>query len=107
MDFGAGPWVLHADGRVGQPADDPPLRGPNRILWNERDGDIDEIVVHAAVVHIEQMDDRTWWIGIDVAGGGYWAGNFHAKSRGPMTFTEQEMDGFDWDQTDAHNEPPS
>ena len=75
----------------------------NRILWNERDEDIDEIVVSdVAVVHVEQMDDRCWWIGITLANGGYWAGNFIANSRGVMKFTEQEMDDFDWDVDEAH-----
>ncbi len=78
----------------------------NRILWNTRGGDIDEIVLtDVACVHIEQMSDSCWWIGIDLNDGGYWAGNFHAKvSRGRMTFTEQEQEGFEWERDDAHNE---
>ena len=51
---------------------------------------------------VEQMDDRCWWIGIDVEGGGYWAGNFYADSRGRMTFGVQEMDGFEWDEEASH-----
>jgi hypothetical protein len=75
-----------------------------RILWNERGKDIDEIVLHdVSTIHVEQMGDRCWWIGITLANGGYWAGNFVAKSRGPMRFMEQEMDGFDWDRDDAHD----
>lgn len=74
----------------------------NRILWNERGGEIDEIVISNCTVHIEQMSDNCWWIGITRADGGYWAGNFHAKKW--MTFTEQEMDGFEWDADDAHRE---
>lgn len=75
----------------------------NRILWNARGEDIDEIVFHdVATVHVEQMDDRCWWIGITLPDGGYWAGNFHANSRGHMTFTEQEAWGFDWDEDAAH-----
>jgi hypothetical protein len=77
----------------------------NRILWNVRDKDIDEIVIHNATVHVEQMDARCWWIGIDLPGGGHWAGNFHCDSRGRMKFTEQETWGFDWGQDKAHNEP--
>ncbi len=62
----------------------------NRILWNRRDHDIDEIVLHdAKTVHVEQLDDRCWWIGITLADG-YWAGNFIADSRGRMRFAEQE-----------------
>lgn len=78
----------------------------NRILWNERGGEIDEIVLtDVECVHIEQMDDNCWWIGIDLKGGGYWAGNFYARSKKRMTFTEQESWDFDWDHTQAHREP--
>lgn len=63
----------------------------NRILWNRRDHDIDEIVVHdIATLHIEQMDDRCWWIGMTLADGTDWAGSFIASSRGLMQFVEQE-----------------
>ena len=80
----------------------------NRILWNRRPtgpsdtGDIDEIVIRAEWVHVEQMDDRCWWIGIDLPNGGYWAGNFSCDSRGRMRFTEQERSGFEWDGDDTH-----
>jgi hypothetical protein len=46
----------------------------DRILWNRRPtgprdtGDIDEIVVHDCTVHVEQMDERCWWIGVTKAG---------------------------------------
>jgi hypothetical protein len=80
----------------------------NRILWNTRDGDIDEIVLtDVATVHVEQMDDRCWWIGITLTDGGYWAGNFHATFRGRMSFTEQDNDGFEWDRDDSHDDRPS
>lgn len=74
----------------------------NRILWNRRPtdpydgGDIDEIVVHNVTVHIEQMDDRCWWIGIDLPDGTHWAGNFSADSRGRMSFWQQEYGGVEW-----------
>lgn len=75
-----------------------------RILWNRRGdgvkdaGDIDEIVLHGVDVHIEQMDDRCWWIGM-YRGDDRWAGNFSCDSRGRMTFSEQEDDlGFDKDE---------
>jgi hypothetical protein len=77
----------------------------NRILWNTRDVDIDEIVLtDVASVHVEQMNDRCWWIGITLEDGGYWAGNFHATSRGRMSFTEQDIDGFEWDRDDSHDD---
>ena len=79
----------------------------NRILWNrrgDRGGDIDEIVLHNATVHVEQMDSRCWWIGIELVDGGYWAGNFTADSRGRMRFWEQERDGFEWDEDRSHED---
>lgn len=77
----------------------------NHILWNVRDEDIDEIVLtDVDTVHVEQMHDRCWWIGIHLVNGGYWAGNFHCDSRGRMKFTEQEKDAFDWDDDHAHRE---
>lgn len=78
--------------------------GVGRILWNRRDKDIDEIVLHDATVHVEQMDDRCWWIGIDLPDGGYWSGNFHADSRGRMRFSEQECVGFEWDEDKSHED---
>jgi hypothetical protein len=75
-----------------------------RILWNVRGEDIDEIVVTNSTVHIEQMNDRCWWIGIDLPNGGYWAGNFTCDSRGRMRFWEQESAGFEWGRDDAHRE---
>lgn len=84
-----------------------PNRTTNRILWNERDHDIDEIVISdVATVHVEQMHDRCWWIGITRNDGSYWAGNFFATSRGRMTFTEQEQEGFEWDKDDTHEVEP-
>lgn len=98
-EFGEGPWILHPDGSVKPvPAS---WQVTKRILWNERGRDIDEIVL-CGVVHVEQMNERCWWIGIDVDGGGHWAGNFLGDSRGRMRFTEQDMDGFDWDRDDTH-----
>lgn len=76
-----------------------------RILWNERGKDIDEIVLHdVRTVHVEQMDNRCWWIGIDVADRRYWSGNFVADSRGRMGFMEQDNDGIEWDYDESHDE---
>jgi hypothetical protein len=76
----------------------------NRILWNRRGRDIDELVVSdIADVHVEQMDNRCWWIGITRVDGSYWSGNFICDSRGRMRFTEQgPPDGFQWDRDDTH-----
>jgi hypothetical protein len=92
--------------------------GPDRILWNERPpartggggGDIDEIVLSGVDIHIEQMDDRCWWIGIyrdaSKSGTPYWMGNFVADSRGRMRFVEQENAGIEWDDDKSHEDPP-
>ena len=81
----------------------------NRILWNKRPkaavgggGDVDEIVVqNPRSIHIEQQDDRCWWMAITLTDGTCWEGNFHADSRGRMTFSEQESDVI-WDKDDTH-----
>jgi hypothetical protein len=88
----------------------------DRILWNQRPqrkiggsgGDIDEVVLHdAALVHIEQMDSRRWWIVIykgSEADTPYWMGNFVADSRGRMRFVEQENYGIEWSSDRSHEE---
>jgi hypothetical protein len=78
----------------------------DRILWNRRsdDPDIDEIVIENATVHIEQMSDRCWWIGI-YRGDDYWMGNFTADSRGRMRFTEQENHGIEWEMDQSNDMP--
>lgn len=84
----------------------------DRILWNERPerpggGDIDEIVMHNVdMVHIEQMDDRCWWIALYPERGSdrYWMGNFVADSRGRMRFVEQENAGIEWDRERSHED---
>lgn len=79
-----------------------------RILWNRRGEDIDEIVLTGVTVHVEQMDDRCWWIGVYKPGGErYWMGNFVADSRGRMRFVEQENNGIVWDRDGSHEEPPA
>ena len=76
----------------------------NRILWNERGGEIDEVVfTRPEQVHIEQMSDGCWWIGVHLEDGTYWAGNFLARSKTRLTFTEQESD-VKWDHEGAHDD---
>lgn len=67
----------------------------NRILWNRRGGEIDELVItNPTAVHIEQMDDDCWWIGINTDDGGMWMGNFYTiGASGALTFTEQDNEG--------------
>ena len=88
----------------------------DRILWNRRPehdlpggggGDIDEVVLHdVKLVHIEQMDDRCWWIGIYMAerDGPYWMGNFICGRGGQMRFVEQENNGIVWDAERSHED---
>lgn len=85
-----------------------PTMSPDRILWNSREvNDIDEIVLSGVDVHIEQMDDRCWWIGLyrgHKPDSPYWMGNFRADSRGRMTFYEQENAGIEWTRDECHED---
>lgn len=83
----------------------------HRILWNRRPanpmrgdtGDIDEVVIsNPQTVHVEQMGDRHWWIGVYMPDGSYWMGNFTADSRGRMRFSEQENAGIEWARDATH-----
>lgn len=82
----------------------------DRILWNRRPknvsdtGDIDEIVAHNVTVHIEQMDDRCWWIGITWPDGSYWDGNFYATKKGKMTFGQQDYREGGWPTDEEHEQ---
>lgn len=83
----------------------------NRILWNERPvpglmgragGDIDEIVVTDCTVHIEQMNDGCYWIGI-TKGGAEWMGNIYIDDDCVLLrFNQQENDGLVWERDDSH-----
>lgn len=82
-----------------------------RILWNRRPspcvaGDIDEIVLtDVSMVHVEQMSSRSWWIGVTLADGSEWSGDFVA-GRGRMMFLEQEST-VEWDRDETHEEAMS
>lgn len=90
-----------------------PMKRVERILWNHRDesgrrGCIDEVVLSNVNVHIEQMNDGCWWIGLYRADDPsvYWMGNFHPEnpnSRTRLTFTEQENAGIEWDRDESHD----
>mgnify|MGYP001609985049 CR=1 FL=1 len=45
------------------------------------DGSIDEIVAKGANLHIEQMSDDGWFLGVDAADGSYWQFWFGSKKR--------------------------
>ena len=90
----------------------PPARTTtNRILWNRRpkdgydSGDVDEIVLQAEWLHVEQMDRACWNMIVDLPSGGQWIGNFTCDSRGNMKFSEQEQSGFVWDEDSTHESP--
>lgn len=77
----------------------------DRILWNRRDHEIDEIVMHdVKTVHIEQMGDHCWCIGLYKNGvdDPYWMGNFVADDDGFMKFIEQENAGIKWHKDEEH-----
>lgn len=77
----------------------------DRILWNRRPrdasdtGEIDEIVLRDVTIHVEQMSDECWWIGI-YRGEHHWSGNFVSET--PMRFSQQENDGIEWERDDSH-----
>jgi len=45
------------------------------------DGSIDEIVAHGANLHVEQMSDDGWFMGLDMPDGSYWQFWFGSKNR--------------------------
>ena len=62
---------------------------------------IDEIVVHDCMVHVEQMNDRCWWIGI-YKGDLRWSGNFSCyRHKDGMAFTEQDAE-LPWGRDEEH-----
>lgn len=74
-----------------------------RILWNEAERKtIDEFVVHDATIHLEQMDDNCYWIGITDADGREFSVNLHTP-RATIRCTQQDCEWM-WDE-DATHEP--
>ena len=45
------------------------------------DQSIDEIIINGGNVHIEQMSDDGWFMGVDMPNGDYWQFWFGAKNR--------------------------
>ncbi len=56
------------------------VKEPVEIRRNP-DQSIDEIVIRGANVHIEQMSDDGWFMGVEAADGSYWQFWFGAKNR--------------------------
>jgi len=61
---------------------------------------IDEIVVRDCTVHIEQMADNCYWIGID-KGAAEVSFNLYTRTAA-ISFAEQDADGWTWDQDKEH-----
>ncbi len=56
------------------------------------DGSIDEIFAKNCAIHIEQMDNSGWYIGIDGKDGSYWQFWFGSKNRkSHVEFRHTEM----------------
>lgn len=82
----------------------------DRILWNQREADgslgcVDEIVLHdVKSVHVEQMNEYHWWIGIDLPDDSYWSGDFIVDGTGHgMRFVQQEST-IVWGSDSSHEE---
>ena len=53
---------------------------------------IDEIIIHGGVVHIEQMTNDGWYMGVEASDGSYWQFWFGAKNRkSHVEFRHTEM----------------
>lgn len=86
-------WRGTMNARDIQPANqeipDPPLPGLT-IRCNE-DGTLDELYAKASIVHIEQMDDNSWWMGITLESGEIvhmWIGAARAKVYAKVTMVD-------------------
>lgn len=77
----------------------------DRILWNEGRETVDEIVVHNCIVHLEQMSDQSYWMGIDKPGGKSLMVNLWVEGgRKPLLcLVEDDSDGdWPWDEDREH-----
>ena len=104
-------------GSSSRPASDlrPPPAGPapghsssrteaagSRVLFNA-DGTVDELVVHDASVHVEQMGDHDYQIDV-VTADGVWFGTFAIDpATGRLELSEDET-GMRWDDVATHGE---
>lgn len=66
----------------------PVIPGHAHEVRRNADGTIDE-VVGWGFIHVEQMSQTHWWIGIDTADGRLLHLNFHAKGRIRLTVEDQ------------------
>lgn len=54
---------------VDGPAQGEVVMSDNIVIRRNDDGSLDEIVAENVMVHLEQMDDGYWWLGIKTAAG--------------------------------------
>ena len=81
-------------------------RRVDRILWNSGRKTIDEIVVHNCTVHLEQMTDQSYWMGIS-KGEADFTVNLSHGGRLPLECTGYDNSGYggvewNWDADDEH-----
>lgn len=55
-------------------------------IRNNDDGTIDEIIIRGGLVHIEQMSNDSWFLGVDADDGSYW--QFWVGSKNGKTHVE-------------------
>ena len=68
------------------------MKAPPVEIRRNDDGSIDEIIASGCSVHIEQMSDDGWFMGIEAADGSYWQFWFGAKNmRSHVGFRHTEM----------------
>jgi hypothetical protein len=93
-------WLRLAAGAA---LDERPANPADRILWNSGREEVDEIVVHNVMVHLEQMSDQGWWMGIYRDGHALTV-NFSTKGRSPITATCQDEGEkpWPWDEAEDH-----
>lgn len=84
-----------------------PIDRIDRILWNRGRKTVDEIVVHNCTVHLEQMTDQSYWIGIyrgdgarDALAVDLWVDG----GRKPLLcrVRDDSAGGWPWDRDDEH-----
>lgn len=75
----------------------------HRILWNDRrSNDIDEIVVRDCTVHVEELNDTTFYLGIE-KDGVVWTGEFSWDAKAKRIVFSQDFDGgIPFDRDECH-----
>jgi hypothetical protein len=79
----------------------------DRILWNKGRESVDEFIVHNCTVHLEQMSDTSYWMGIYKDGDELRRAlmvNLSHRGRVPLVCTvEDDSDCmWEWAEDDEH-----